>query len=170
MKMTLTTDIQAVEAPTKWKIHQLKPLPFFVSGKVALVGDSVSDVNKGEQTELRWYWAQAHAMVPHQGAGAGQAIEDAYIIASLLSQTETEKVNIEAALLAYEHIRLRIANHVLNGSRESGKMYEFDSIYGEDYRVLGSAIEQQWDWINWPAPEEDLRAAVASYAKLLQGA
>lgn len=34
-------------------------------------------------------------MLPHLGAGAGQAIEDAYILSILLSHPQTTKLNVE---------------------------------------------------------------------------
>ncbi|KAL0956347.1 hypothetical protein HGRIS_002497 [Hohenbuehelia grisea] len=133
--------LKNIEQPTKWAIHQLQPLPFYVMGRVALVGDA------------------AHAMTPHQGAGAGQAIEDAFVLASLLGRCH-DTDNLDSALKAYEHVRLPLATHVLNGSRMSGKMYEFDSQHGSDYATLGPAIQGQWDWINWSSPEEDVQRAV----------
>ena len=36
---------------------------------------------------------QAHAMLPHLGAGAGQALEDAYVLARLLGHQQTNAVN-----------------------------------------------------------------------------
>lgn len=33
---------QCIERPTRWAIHHLDPLPFYVSGRVALLGDAVS--------------------------------------------------------------------------------------------------------------------------------
>lgn len=138
--------LSKIEDPTKWAIHHLRPLPFYVDGNVALLGDA------------------AHAMSPHLGAGAGQAIEDAYILASLLEQVSKEgrpiQFMIPCALKAYEHIRLPFAKHVLQGSYESGLMYEFDKAeYGDNYGVLGGAIEKQWHWVEDPSPEvERLRA------------
>lgn len=41
---------QCIDNPTKWAIHQLKPLPFFVSGRVALIGDSVSYIKGPKST------------------------------------------------------------------------------------------------------------------------
>ncbi|CCM05444.1 uncharacterized protein FIBRA_07663 [Fibroporia radiculosa] len=49
--------LEQIQEPTRWAIHHLRPLPMCVAGKVVLLGDA------------------AHAMSPHQGAGAGQAIE-----------------------------------------------------------------------------------------------
>ena len=56
------------ENPSKWVLNDRDPLDqwVFAGGKVVLMGDA------------------AHAMLPHQGAGAGQAIEDGYILARAL--------------------------------------------------------------------------------------
>lgn len=32
---------QCIEQPTRWAIHHLEPLPKYVSGRVALLGDAV---------------------------------------------------------------------------------------------------------------------------------
>ncbi|EIN11914.1 FAD/NAD(P)-binding domain-containing protein [Punctularia strigosozonata HHB-11173 SS5] len=100
-------ELLTAKAPTKWALHALRPLPFYVSGRVALLGDA------------------AHAMLPHQGAGAGQAIDDAYLLASILGNRSTTISTLPAALQAYQTIRLPMANHVLEQSRVSGMMYAF---------------------------------------------
>ncbi|KAH8119270.1 FAD/NAD-binding domain-containing protein [Phellopilus nigrolimitatus] len=136
--------LQCIERPTKWALHELHPLPMYVSGKVALVGDS------------------AHAMLPHQGAGAGQAIEDAYILAQILGSSLTTKNTLTDALKAYENVRLPMANNVLRGSKDSGLMYEFDYPgLGEDYARLGRAIQKQWDWVWASHPDEDVARGLA---------
>ncbi|MEV6148929.1 FAD-dependent monooxygenase [Nonomuraea sp. NPDC052129] len=60
-------------------IHGLAPLPSFVSGRVALLGDA------------------AHAMSPDRGQGAGQALEDAVVLAALLKDA-ADSDGIPAAL------------------------------------------------------------------------
>lgn len=124
--------------------------------------------------------AQAHAMSPHQGAGAGQAIEvsvhltcapmwfganytyfisqDAFVLGYLLGKTSESQML--GYLDAYQAIRLPAANSVLTGSYESGMMYEFDSEYGDDYEVLGPAIQAQWAWIDQPSLEDELESAL----------
>ncbi|KAH9935630.1 FAD/NAD(P)-binding domain-containing protein [Fomitopsis serialis] len=137
-----------IEKPTRWAIHHLRPLPTYVSNKVALLGDA------------------AHGMSPHQGAGAGQAIEDAFILAHLLGHRSTTLVTLPQALLTYEHVRLPLANHVLRGSYQSGTMYEFDGPQGDDLRVLGPAIESQWDWVSQTSPADEAERAVGWLAEI----
>ncbi|KXN91079.1 Salicylate hydroxylase [Leucoagaricus sp. SymC.cos] len=129
--------LKCIDRPTRWAIHHLDPLPFYVSGRVALLGDA------------------AHAMAPHQGAGAGQAIEDAYLLACLLGKATV-----------YEKVRLPAANAVLEGSFESGKMYEFDSAHGAEYEILGPAIQAQWNWIGTTTVEQDVGAAMEYFMQI----
>ncbi|KAJ3489055.1 hypothetical protein NLI96_g2428 [Meripilus lineatus] len=125
--------LQKVENPSLWAIHELRPLPFWVSNKVALLGDA------------------AHAMTPHQGAGAGQAIEDAYILAALLGDRRTKRDNIPNVLTTYEHIRMPIVHHTMRGSNANGKLYEFNGEPKDDLKTLGEVIGKQWDWL-WETP------------------
>ena len=50
-------------------------------------------------TPLNDAYTQAHAMLPHLGAGAGQGVEDAYVLARLLSHPETRVGNLEVHIL-----------------------------------------------------------------------
>ncbi|KAI0821662.1 FAD/NAD-P-binding domain-containing protein [Trametes gibbosa] len=134
--------LKCIKKPTKWAIHELKPLPFYTRGRVGLLGDA------------------AHAMTPHQGAGAGQAIEDAFILAELLGNTHTTLSTISRALQTYEHVRLPPANHVLRGSYESGNMYEFNGPLWDDIVRLGTQIGSQWDWLSATTPEEERQKAL----------
>ena len=43
---------------------------------------------------------QAHAMFPHLGAGAGQGIEDAYMLARLLANPQTTPSNVEVSIIS----------------------------------------------------------------------
>ncbi|KAJ7702981.1 FAD/NAD-P-binding domain-containing protein [Mycena rosella] len=132
--------LERVDNPTKWGIHHLQPLPFFVAGRVVLMGDA------------------AHGMSPHLGAGAGQAIEDAYVLASVLAAATPS--SLDAALEAYQQTRLPVANHVLRASYESGKMYEFNSPFAEEYSTLGPAIKRQWAFLTESTPEGEAEKAV----------
>lgn len=96
-----------MEKPSRWVINNLKPLPISVHGPVALTGDA------------------CHAMTPHMGSGAGQAIEDAYILASLLAHPSTTRKTLHEALKVYEAIRLPHGLMVQRLSRLNGKIFEF---------------------------------------------
>ncbi len=73
-------------------IHELPPLPTFVSGRVALLGDA------------------AHAMVPYLGQGACMALEDAVTLAAC-----------DGDLVRYDAVRRPRAQAVARGSRTAGR-------------------------------------------------
>ncbi|KAF7361699.1 RNA helicase [Mycena venus] len=134
------TLLERVDKPTKWGIHHIRELPFYVAGRIVLLGDA------------------AHGMSPHLGSGAGQAIEDAYVLANVLGAAPTN--SLDKALEAYERTRLPVANHVLRSSFESGKMYEFNSRFAEEYNTLGPAIGRQWGFLTESTPEGEAEKAV----------
>ncbi|KAG8216148.1 hypothetical protein J3R82DRAFT_8154 [Butyriboletus roseoflavus] len=98
---------QLCEKPTKWALHVVKPLPFCVRKRVALIGDA------------------CHAMAPHFGAGAGQAIEDAFVLGRLIAHPLTTLSRLPDALRIYEEIRLPFAHSVASLSLSTGWMYAF---------------------------------------------
>jgi len=134
--------VQCVDKATLWAIHYLKPLPFYVTSRVALLGDA------------------AHAMLPHQGAGAGQAIEDAFILASLLGNPAAINATVPDALFAYEAVRLPFANARIEGSRINGLMYGFNSTHGDRLETLAPAVEAQWNWLWETTLAEEVQACL----------
>ncbi|WP_307717816.1 FAD-dependent monooxygenase [Streptomyces sp. V4I23] len=78
------------------------PLPSFVSGRVALLGDA------------------AHAMTPHLGQGDCQALEDAVTLAAALAG----EPSIDAALHRYDAERRPRAQSVARAARRAGRMGE----------------------------------------------
>jgi salicylate hydroxylase len=66
--------------------------------------------------------AQAHASLPHNGAGAGQAIEDAYVLSELLKLPECTVATLPRFLQAYEDVRRSRAAKQQVHSRESGEV------------------------------------------------
>ncbi|KAH7924187.1 FAD/NAD(P)-binding domain-containing protein [Leucogyrophana mollusca] len=130
--------VQCVEKPSRWALHVVKTLPNYVSGRVAILGDA------------------AHGMEPHFGAGAGQAIEDAFIIGRLLTHESTQKDNIAEALRLYEEVRLPYANNILQKSENVGRLYCFrkplnDGTFfpagsPEEMDYVRTSIEEEWAW------------------------
>ncbi|MET8624293.1 FAD-dependent monooxygenase [Kitasatospora sp. NPDC004669] len=76
------------------------PLPSFVSGRIALLGDA------------------AHAMTPHLGQGACQALEDAATLAAAVAEGRT----VEGALARYDAARRPRSQTVARDARRAGRM------------------------------------------------
>ncbi|MBT8767041.1 salicylate 1-monooxygenase [Metapseudomonas boanensis] len=132
--------LECIPAPTHWALHDLAELPGYVHGRVALIGDA------------------AHAMLPHQGAGAGQGLEDAYFLARLLGDPQVDGGNLSTLLAAYDALRRPRACRVQRTSWEAGELYELrDSVVGADEQALGAMLASRFDWL-W---NHDLDADVA---------
>ncbi|MDW4089574.1 FAD-dependent monooxygenase [Staphylococcus saprophyticus] len=80
-------------------IYDLQPLKTFVYQRVILLGDA------------------AHATTPNMGQGAGQAMEDAIVLANCL-----QAYPFEAALQRYDKIRVDHTKKVIKRSRKIGKL------------------------------------------------
>ncbi|WP_280349239.1 salicylate 1-monooxygenase [Pseudomonas sp. BN414] len=132
--------LECIPAPTHWALHDLAELPGYVHGRVALIGDA------------------AHAMLPHQGAGAGQGLEDAYFLARLLGDPHVSQGNLDELLAAYDALRRPRACRVQRTSWEAGELYELrDPVAGDNEQALGATLASRFDWL-W---NHDLDADVA---------
>lgn len=103
------------------------PLPSFHRGRVALLGDA------------------AHAMTPFLGQGACQAIEDAVVLASVMSPTESTKPtdpgnDLPGALAAYSAARLPRTSMVVQRSRRVSRAVAIHSRPAVLLRDLGLAL------------------------------
>ncbi|TRM70645.1 hypothetical protein BD626DRAFT_478126 [Schizophyllum amplum] len=108
--------IELMEPLGRWPIMTLAGLPTYTAGRVILLGDA------------------AHAMSQHLGAGAGQGVEDAYVLGKCFakalakaghedSATQRDPVRVAAAL--YNLLRVPVANHVQERSTLQGRVYNF---------------------------------------------
>jgi len=123
-----------MEKPDVWALFDHPPAPVYYKGNFALLGDA------------------AHASTPHQGAGAGQAIEDAFILSRLLGQISASD-EIEKAFHAYDTIRRPRSQKVVRTSRAVAAIYEFeDESLGADLEKVKERLEMWFGWI-W---DEDL--------------
>lgn len=89
-------DAARVDAVLHHDLYELPPIPAYVSGKVALLGDA------------------AHAMTPNLGQGACQALEDAVVLA--------DAVEGGAGLAAYDRLRRPRTQMIARQSRRIGAM------------------------------------------------
>lgn len=127
------------ERPSKWRINDHEPVPqwAFLDGKVVLLGDA------------------CHATTPHQGAGAGQAVEDAYVLSRALADwlSGGRRTPLRDWMELYQRIRLPRAQKVVATSREAGALYEFESpdlidlSYDEAVPIVAERLQTHMKWI-----------------------
>ncbi|KAJ9605970.1 hypothetical protein H2200_009819 [Cladophialophora chaetospira] len=121
-----------LQKPDKWGQFDLPPLKTYVKdGRVALLGDC------------------AHAATPHQGAGAGMAIEDAAVLGRLLGEITTpDPAQLIRAFVAYDTVRRERTRKLVTTSRSRGLLYEFQfPDIGDNDVMIRDAMVRQWDWI-----------------------
>ncbi|THU98534.1 FAD/NAD(P)-binding domain-containing protein [Dendrothele bispora CBS 962.96] len=125
--------LECIEKPTCWTILDLMPLGSYISphGRVGLLGDAshailVFIVLSGYRT-------------PHLGAGAGQAMEDSYILGGIVSRlpyllakgatpTKNDLDQIVPHMLqVYDTIRQPFGNSIMMRARKQGFYYEFNA-------------------------------------------
>lgn len=141
-----------IDSPTIWALHEIQPLETYKNStnNVILIGDA------------------AHAMLPHQGAGAGQGLEDALILAKLLENPELTHESIQFVSEIYQQIRLERAVKVQNTSRESGEIYELYSSKYSDFESIGQHLTHRFDWLWQHSLEQDIQQAQAALSNQLQ--
>jgi salicylate hydroxylase len=126
------------EDPAWWALHDYEPLERWTAGRLVLMGDS------------------AHAMLPHQGQGANQAIEDAVALAHLLAEHD----DFRQAFRRYEALRMRRTRRVQWYSRFAGKAVHVPDGPEAERRNAGlSTTAEDIAWIHEYDVEEDLAAA-----------
>ena len=129
-----------------WALFELSPVPSFYSDHVAILGDA------------------AHASTPFQGAGAGQCLEDAYILSNLLADARIQSVSdIPKAFKAYDAIRRPRAQKVVTTSRAAGEVFHYLSPDGADHEKIRENFSQRMRWI-W---EEDMDKQLERAQELL---
>ncbi|CAD6445839.1 c32b138c-97f9-471c-9989-03e3b1b9f541 [Sclerotinia trifoliorum] len=144
--------LSLMEKPDVWAIFDHLPAPTYYKGRLVLLGDA------------------AHASTPHQGAGAGQAIEDAFILSNLLGDCRKVR-DIESAFRAYDMVRRPRSQKVVKTSREAAELYEFENeeIAGlangvVDMEGLKERLRERTKWI-W---DEDLGLQLQEARKIMK--
>lgn len=138
--------LNLIEEPTIWALHETLPLSTYKNKteNVVLIGDA------------------AHAMLPHQGAGAGQGLEDALVLSSLLENPELSAKNIKLVSKIYQDVRLERAVKVQHTSRESGEIYELYSADYPNFEEVGAHLVHRFDWLWQHDLEQDVADAIAT--------
>jgi len=129
--------------PTRWGIFHHVNTPTYYNALVCMIGDV------------------AHAGGPHQGAGAGQCLEDALILsrvlgkmyhstsASTLSNPSPKRTKtIEAAFQAYDEVRRPRAQEQVRTSQACGEVYNLmDPVAGADIVKVVENLNGRFEWI-----------------------
>ncbi|EIN03928.1 FAD/NAD(P)-binding domain-containing protein [Punctularia strigosozonata HHB-11173 SS5] len=139
--------LSLIDKPEVWALHDLSILDRWTVGRVTLLGDS------------------AHASMPHNGAGAGQAIEDAYVLAKLFEHPACNAETIPDFLQAYEDVRRPRASYQQIHCRESGDIYEFASPLGDDLTKIDFHLRDRYSWIWDHNLDHDVEYALSSLRK-----
>jgi salicylate hydroxylase len=117
-----------------WALVDLPRLPRWSRSRVILLGDA------------------AHAPLPHQGQGAGLAIEDAYALGALLADGGLEDYG--SAFQAFERLRKRRAWTVQAYSRVAGRAYKFAGDAAAARDASWPSLAQRIGWIHRYREEE----------------
>lgn len=143
------TLLNLIEQPTIWALHEIEPMPTYknITNNVIVMGDA------------------AHAMLPHQGAGAGQGLEDALILANLFADPRLNQESIKCVSCIYQDIRLERAIKVQNTSRESGEIYELYSSQYLSFTEIGAHLIHRFDWLWTHDLEDDIETALTALEK-----
>jgi salicylate hydroxylase len=115
----------------KWALYDRPPLEEWMRGRVTLLGDA------------------AHPMLPYLAQGAGQSIEDAYVLARCLEQLRDDP---ERALRRFAAVRKERTAAMQAGSREAGRMMHLDKpdevrARNDRMRADADAHIARYDWI-----------------------
>ncbi|EEU34458.1 uncharacterized protein NECHADRAFT_44489 [Fusarium vanettenii 77-13-4] len=123
-----------------WELLDMEVLPSWTKDRLALLGDA------------------AHPFLPHQGQGAGVAIEDATSLAVVLPRG-TVPEQVPERLRLYQEFRLERAHKIQQFSRQAGRdgvdkdfdMMEYTNYnMGHDEWDYSTNRFRKWDWAQKP--------------------
>ncbi|KAL4948049.1 hypothetical protein BDW69DRAFT_203821 [Aspergillus filifer] len=129
---TVLSLIEHMPDPTQWALFEHPHISTFARSRVAILGDA------------------AHASTPHQGAGAGQAIEDAHVLAEVLGDPRvlTSKDAI-AAFKGYDEVRRPRSQRVVSSSAENAYLLclRLEGVMDDEERLKKTLQERlRWLW------------------------
>ena len=137
---------------SKWKLNDRDPLSqwSYLDGKVLLMGDA------------------AHAMLPHQGSGAGHAIEDAYILGlAMRDYIDNPSSSLSTYTSLCQAVRLPRAQKAQITSRQAGDIYEMQGLdfkgltFEECLPIVHDKMKGRMRWVwghDLSAEYEDMKA------------
>lgn len=132
----------------KWGLFDHPPAKTYCKdGKLVLLGDC------------------AHASTPHQGAGAGMAIEDAAVISRLFGAVDNpDRIVLVKVFEAYDAARRLRTQKLVTTSRSAGLLYDFEHEgIGDDAEKFAQNSHNRFAWIWDFNVEESCTEAIDSW-------
>ncbi|KAF8589911.1 FAD/NAD(P)-binding domain-containing protein [Ramaria rubella] len=145
---------ECVDSAIEWPVMDLEPLPFYIRGNVAVIGDA------------------AHAAVPYVGAGAAFAIEDAYVLSRILGSPAATRATLPLALDVFQHIRRPYGNKLVINARLALREFQLDGPSGNDLPRVAWSLNKVFDEaarVGGSGPEADGDRAVSLLAERVRG-
>jgi len=110
----------------------------------------------------------AHSMTPWQGAGAGQAIEDAMILDAVL-QAVRDPTQLNAAFRAYDEVRRPRTQQVVASAKITGSITcGRGPGVGMDVNKLRQARSNRWKFIHGLDMKEHKKAALQAMHSMIE--
>jgi salicylate hydroxylase len=149
--------------PVRWGIFHHSITPTYYNSLICMLGDV------------------AHAGGPHQGAGAGQCLEDALILSRVLGKlyqsipaptlatpSPLRTKIMEAAFQAYDEIRRPRAQKQVVTSHACGEVYNLmDPVAGDDIVKSVEDLNSRFSWIWQHDLAADVRTAEKRFEELV---
>jgi salicylate hydroxylase len=126
--------LEHVDTTFRWGLYDREPLTRWANGRLALLGDA------------------AHAMLPHMGQGANQAIEDAMALATLLG--DASAADVPDVLVHFQQLRRDRTARIQRLSRSNGVAFD-----------AGSTVRLTRSWVQNYDVEADALAVRREMAK-----
>jgi len=118
----------------------------YFKGRVCLLGDN------------------AYAIAPNLGAGAGQAIEDVYVLASLFGARPSRTgEHVESVFRAYDAVRRPRSQEVVQLSELCRRTYSYQEGIRSDHEKMRAELVERVKWVI----DEDLEAHLAKAMAML---
>ncbi|KAF1947993.1 mannitol 1-phosphate dehydrogenase [Clathrospora elynae] len=128
---------------SKWALFNLQHDASYFKNRMCLLGDS------------------AHATTPHMGAGAGMAMEDAYILSHLVAAAGSVN-SIEEAFRAYDAVRRPRTQQCIKRSMDAALSYDLCLPgVGDDMDAIRERLGESLNWLWHVDLEAQLRDAKA---------
>lgn len=136
-----------MQKPDIWALFNHLPAPTYFRNRICILGDA------------------AHASTPHNGAGAGQAIEDALVMSRVLAQVFDAK-DLPRAFAAYDQVRRPRSQAQVKAAYDSGWLYDLQAPgIMDDWDKVKDKLATKQDFI-W---DHDLESDVAKVVKVFHG-